>query len=691
MIDASFRFAIASTFTAEPLEPVIRFWAPYVKQRFEAVFAPYNQPLQALLDPAGVFAANHHGINILLLRLEDLSALHPGELAAALRDSARLRTLPLLVCLCPPSSGTAPATERELRESIAPIAGVEFVDYHEIARLYPVAAPLHDHGETIARIPYTELYYAALGTALVRRAMAWTRPPLKLIALDCDDTLWRGICGEDGPAGVVLDAPRRALHEMMLRKRDEGVLLAIVSRNNEQDVLQTFAAHPEMPLQLEHFTARKINWEEKPANLAELARELSLGLDTFAFVDDNPKECAEVRENEPEVLAIALPPEDAAIPLFLDHVWAFDTMPLTAEDRARAASYQGVQEFGREMRGSVSLRDFVRSLQLDVRIDPLTPEDVRRVAQLTQRTNQFNLTTIRRTESEVAAFLEDKSRQCWAVRVRDRFGDYGLTGVVIFELGAALQLETLLLSCRVLGRGVEHRILAWLAGQAVRTDAGYIVAKAVPTAKNQPACQFLESVGAPYGQAEGESRVYRLPVELLTDLEWQPATPVVALPGASVPVHASFEAPDYDYIAAHLHSAAAVHAAMLERYRGGSLEGAFASPTEAQLAAIWAELLQQANVRSSDNFFDLGGHSLLVVLLVMRVRDTFGVELPVDDIYTPGLTLAELATRIEGYQLRDVSPEEYQALLDRIESLSDEEVEALLAGRAADEPTGPPH
>lgn len=676
MNPSSFRFAIASTFTAEPLEPVLRFWAEHVHEPIEPVFAPYNQPFQTLLDPAGIFAANHRGINILLVRLEDLGTHQPGELAAAVRDTARLRTVPLIVCLCPPANGLASAAEAQLRDGVAHVPGVAWLDYHEIARLYPVAAPLHDHGETIARIPYTELYYCALGTALVRRALALTRRPLKLIALDCDDTLWRGICGEDGPAGVVLDAPRRALHELMLRKREEGVLLAMVSRNNEQDVLQTFAAHPEMPLQLHHFTARKINWNEKPDNLAEIARELGLGLDSFAFVDDNPKECAEVRENEPEVLALALPPDAERIPQFLEHVWAFDSLPLTAEDRTRAASYQGVQEFGRELRESVSLQDFVRSLQLDVRIEPLTTDDVRRVAQLTQRTNQFNLSTLRRTEAEVAALLGSE-QQCWTVRVADRFGDYGLTGVVIFSIDGALHLETLLLSCRVLGRGVAHRILARLAEEALRNDAGHIVARAVPSAKNQPALQFFDSLTPDYEQ-DGDARVYRLPAEALSGLEWQPAAQAAARPEAA-PRHSNHAALDYDYIAGHLNTANAIYTAMLDRTRLAA--GAFASPTEEQLAAIWADLLQHPGVQASDNFFDLGGHSLLVVMLVMRVRDTFGVELPVDDVYTPGLTLAELATRIEGYQLRDVSPQEYQALLERIESLSDEEVEALLAGR----------
>lgn len=155
MNDRAFRFAIASTFTAEPLEAVFTFWAAHLKHRVEAVFAPYNQPLQTLLDSGGVFATNHYGANVLLVRLDDLSALQPGELASTLRDTARRRTLPLIVCLCPPPRAASDSAEQELRESIAAIPGVAWLDYHEVARLYPVAAPLHEHGETIARIPYT--------------------------------------------------------------------------------------------------------------------------------------------------------------------------------------------------------------------------------------------------------------------------------------------------------------------------------------------------------------------------------------------------------------------------------------------------------------------------------------------------------------------------------------------------------
>ena len=145
----------------------------------------------------------------------------------------------------------------------------------------------------------------ALATAIARKIHALSHPPYKVIALDCDDTLWSGICGEDGPAGVALDPPRRALQEFMAARRAEGMLLALCSKNNEEDVVETFRVHPEMPLRFEDFAARRINWESKGANLAALAAELDLGLDSFILVDDNPKECVEAQNAAPAILAAA--------------------------------------------------------------------------------------------------------------------------------------------------------------------------------------------------------------------------------------------------------------------------------------------------------------------------------------------------------------------------------------------------
>ena len=346
-----------------------------------------------------------------------------------------------------------------------------------------------------AIVPYTPVFFVALATAIARKIHAIATPPFKAIALDCDETLWAGICGEDGPRGVVVDAPRRALQEFMAERRRAGMLLALASKNNEEDVTETFRAHPEMPLRLEDFVARRVNWEPKSANLASIAEELGLGLDSFILVDDNPKECTEAQAGCPEALALPLPARAEEIPEFLKHVWAFDRARVTEEDRRRPELYAQQAERAKAERASASLEEFLASLQLEVGIAPMEPAQLARVAQLTQRTNQMNASCVRRTEAEIQALLASGEAECLTVDVKDRFGSYGLTGVIIFRCaGGALVADTFLLSCRVLGRGVEHRMVARLGEIALERGLARVEIPFVAGQRNRPAALFLESL-----------------------------------------------------------------------------------------------------------------------------------------------------------------------------------------------------
>ena len=294
--------------------------------------------------------------------------------------------------------------------------------------LYPVAQ-IHDpHGEELGHLPYTPEFFVALATAIARKIHAIANPPFKAIALDCDETLWAGICGEDGPQGIAIDPPRRALQEFMAARRREGMLLTLCSKNNEEDVEEVSPRIRKCRSRCADFAARRINWESKGKSLAALAAELELGLDSFILVDDNPKECNEAQAAAPQVLALPLPAEPSEIPLFLRHVWAFDRPRVTAEDRRRAELYAQQAERARARRAAGTLEEFLASLQLAVEIAPMRPDQLPRVAQLTQRTNQMNATCIRRTEAEVAS----SGLECHVVTVSDRFGDYGLTGVMMF-------------------------------------------------------------------------------------------------------------------------------------------------------------------------------------------------------------------------------------------------------------------
>jgi FkbH-like protein len=691
-----FRFAIAATFTAEPLRPVISFWGGPLHARFDVRFAPYNQIAQTLLDPASELGSNSHGVNVVLARIEDLGQFGEGpDLLARLeenvkaliqqvRDAVPALAAPLIFCLCPSSPAFLETPERRtfkkrmaalISAALDETPGVQFLHYEQIDCLYPVEAPSDPEGERLGKIPYTELYYCALGTTLVRYAHALFMPPFKVVALDCDNTLWSGICGEDGCEGVFLDAPRRALQEFMAEQREAGMLLTMASKNNEQEVLDTFAAHPEMPLQLRHFTSWRLNWDAKPDNLMSLADELGLGLDSFIFVDDNPKECAEVSGSLPEVLTLALPEDINRTSEFLKHVWAFDHPVVTEEDRNRNVYYAQQQEFGAEVRRAASLEDFMASLDLRVSIHPLAESKLPRVAQLTQRTNQFNLTTIRRTEAEIQAMKE-----VYTVNVSDRFGDYGLVGVTICNSDTnELYVDTFLLSCRVLGRGVEHRVAAFLGQTASSRGFSHVIFPYEQTRKNAPARDFLASLSIGEQTPRENGFVLRVPSAALAELRWTPPKRQASAPRPIASVNKPVRrAVDYACIARDLCSPATIlHA--IRASHPQTVQAESMTETEAHLARIWAELLERSSVSARDNFFDLGGHSLLAVLLLLRIRESFGVELSIDDVYSGTLTLSDLATRIETAQLGGVDPAEYAALLAEIEGLSDEEARALLA------------
>jgi FkbH-like protein len=685
-----FRFAISATFTAEPIEPVLAFWGRELQTPFEIRFAPYNQIAQTLTDPASEFASNQQGVNVLLVRLEDLAQFDAPDAVALARMESNLNevirlvrealprmSVPLIFALCPSSEFRRQfAHEMALRieSMLEGTPGILYLSHEEIQQLYPVAEPLSAEGERLGRIPYTELYFCALGTALVRLMHGLFSPPFKVIALDCDNTLWQGICGEDGPQGVALDPARRTLQEFMKQQHDAGMLLAMASKNNEADVLETFSRHPEMPLQLHHFVGSKLNWDAKSINLSALGSELSLSLDSFILVDDNPKECAEVAESVPEVLALALPAEPGEIPHFLEHIWAFDHVLVTEEDRNRSAHYKTALEFGRELKQATNLESFVNSLELRVQIDACTPGQLGRLAQLTERTNQFNFTTIRRTQAELGALLAAGSLECLTVDVSDRFGDYGLTGVALFrEAKKAIEIDTMLLSCRVLGRGVEHRVMAHLAREAQRRGLETVIANLRPTAKNEPARRFLHEIGGGVEQKSEAGFSYRLPAAELSGLRWKAQVAKKISTPVSVTEPVSHKRPDYARIASTL----ATPVQILEAMRFSPARRQGDQDTETRLAQIWSELLQKPGISSGDNFFDLGGHSLLAVLLIVRVRETFGVELAIDDVYSVNLTLGQLAGKIARGQLGGRAL--YENLYKEIEALSDEEVKQLLA------------
>ncbi len=681
--------AVAATFTAEPLADSLRYWTRELEIPARIEFAPYNQVFQQLLDPTSKLAANARGLNVILLRWEDWERYEGAEVngngagrgdherlernleefVRAMRVAANRGAMPWLVCICPAGRSAASnpirgafyqRAEMRLSTELERIGGVHLVTGKELNRLYGVADYYDPRSEELGQIPYTPAFFAALGTMVARKFHALKRPMFKVIVADCDQTLWAGVCGEDGPKGILLDPPRRALQQFLRSKHDAGMLLCLCSKNNEEEVARVFEQRCEMPLSREHLTAWRINWRPKSENLKSLAKQLRLGLDSFIFIDDNPVECAEVEANCPEVLVLQLPEAPELIPQFLRHCWAFDQLKTSAEDRQRTAMYQQEQRREEFREGTGNLAEFLAGLDLKVNVATMSESQVTRVAQLTQRTNQFNFSTRRRTEGELQALVRGGKHEVLTVSVSDRFGDYGLVGVMICEAaGRALTVDTFLLSCRVLGRGVEHQMLARLGTLALRQGREMIDLHFVPSGVNQPAFNFLDGTVAQHRQSLGGGYVYRVPAESVVGLRWEPPQDAPTREAGADRKETAKEAAAgrrrpkfsrYRQIALEANDPNRILRAIEEqlRPRGGNA-GSYVAPrteTEEMLCRLWQSLLRVERVGIRDNFFELGGHSLLAVRLFAEVEKLTGKKLPLVTLFQHS-TVEQLALMIE--------------------------------------------
>ena len=389
----------------------------------------------------------------------------------------------------------------------------------------------------------------------------------------------------------------------MVRQHDSGMLLCLCSKNNEEDVIEVFERRSEMVLKRDHVIASRINWRPKSENIKSLAQELNLGLDSFIFFDDSPVECAEVQANCPEVLTIQLPMDPGSAPRFLNHLWVLDHLKITDEDKARTALYHQNKQREQLRNESPSLEDFYTSLGLKVQISPVALHQYARVAELTQRTNQFNLTTIRRSDAEIQKLCQGGTSECLVVDVRDRFGDYGLVGVIIFTTDSdALRADTFLLSCRALGRGVEHRMLAKLGEIARTRGLSRVNVPFIRSKKNQPALDFLKLVGDPFEEPSDLGIVFRFPAESATEISYKPsgdglASPLPADGTISVAVTGTQDASArtkavlLSSIAGELHSVQQIHELICSQTRTRpELANAIVpsrTPTEELLVGIW--------------------------------------------------------------------------------------------------------
>jgi FkbH-like protein len=362
--------------------------------------------------------------------------------------------------------------------------------------------------------PGSPALLASLATEAARLVTGVRRPMKKVLAVDLDNTLWGGVIGDDGLAGIELgdNSPRgeafKDFQKYVKSLKDRGVLLAVCSKNDEAKALEPFEKHPEMVLKREDFVAFSANWEPKSENLRRMATELQLGLDSFVFADDNPAEIEIVRQFAPEVGRVLLGPDPADYVSQLQDSRFFEPRQITREDARRLEQYHAEAERKKMESHCTNMDSYLASLEMVGEIHPFRPVDLPRVAQLVAKSNQFNLTTRRHSEAELGAIMNHPDTGHFSVRLRDRFGDHGLISVVIlrFANGVA-EVDTWLMSCRVLKREVEEVVLNEMMRLAQGRGCGEIRGVYLPTSKNALVGELYPQMGfSPYltnGKDEG--------------------------------------------------------------------------------------------------------------------------------------------------------------------------------------------
>lgn len=325
--------------------------------------------------------------------------------------------------------------------------------------------------------------------------------PKKVLLLDLDNTLWGGLAGEAEHTPITLSEEHgglayKNLQRVILQMQKQGVLLAIVSKNNEEDAMAILEKHPHMLLRPECFAAKKINWQPKHENILEIVKELNLGTDSFVFWDDNPAERSLVQEMLPEVIVPQFPekPEELAIAMVEIYKKYFEKPSLTVEDLEKTKQYAANAKRSGMQAKAASFEEYLKQLAIVMtRLNPT--EHVERLTQLVNKTNQFNLTTKRMDQSQIQSILEDNKKCVYLYQVSDCFGDNGVVAAVIVDISKIPIIEEFVMSCRVMGRNLEHAILTDVEQDLFNKGFTHLRGVYLPTAKNKPVEKLYEQLG----------------------------------------------------------------------------------------------------------------------------------------------------------------------------------------------------
>jgi FkbH-like protein len=546
-----FKLAILRSFTVEPIVPPLRAEAFAYGIDLEVHVGDFNTYIQDMLDNQSSlyrFAPNAVALAVradqaapeLWRDFADLApeaaqqaaervvrgyeqwigAFRKHSQAALIIHSLERPSSPSLGVLDDQSetrqSGLIRQINRELRRIAEGFHGVYVLDYDALVARHGSERWNDERKWLMARLPIAAGYLLHMAREWMRFIMPLSGRTAKVLVVDLDNTLWGGVIGEDGMTGIKVGpeypgAAYQALHRALLDLSRKGILLAVCSKNNLDDAMEALEKHPGMLVRPKHFAAMRINWTDKAQNLREIAQELNVGMDSLAFLDDNPFEREQVRAALPEVTVIDLGKDPLEYASAVRNCAVFERLTLSSEDQQRTEMYAAQKQRAGAEQNFQSKEDFFRFLEQEAELEPVSDLTLARVAQLTQKTNQFNLTTRRYTEPEIAKMAKKPEWHIFSIRVRDRFGDHGLVGVAIaHDDGDQCEVDTFLLSCRVIGRTVETALLAHLAESAAQRGRKRLVGWFLPTKKNAPARDFYEQHGFNRQETNGTGSLWTL-------------------------------------------------------------------------------------------------------------------------------------------------------------------------------------
>lgn len=389
----------------------------------------------------------------------------------------------------------------KLKSELRHFSDVHLIDQVRCMRLIGEEKAVDHKMRYLAGLEFSHPLMSQMAHAEARIIRALHVPPKKVLVLDLDNTLWKGTLVEDGtnslqvgPAGV--GRAYQDLQRWALALHDRGVLLCIASKNDEAEALNALESLPGCLLRQCHFAASLINWEDKAANIMAMADHLNLSLNAFVFLDDNPAERELILQTLPDVAVLDFPDDTAKLPLVLAASEIFDSLHITKDDKNRTTMYRTQVARNMARNQFTDLDSFLASLAMVVTISHARTNDIPRAGQLIRKTNQFNMTTIRRTDEELHRLIDNPNCSVYCVSLEDRFGDQGMVGVIITEgSGSDLFIDTFLLSCRVLERKIEHALIGEMVSNARKQGYSTLRARWCRTGKNERYRLAYESAG----------------------------------------------------------------------------------------------------------------------------------------------------------------------------------------------------